>query len=146
VEFVTPAMGSGVSLCEARSDLQSPQVLFAKLHFRTGSSECHVVVQEGGFGRCISVLVCYIGLRLVSRILPGWYEVMPALCQLYSTFNIGDIFSTSQKSILDPIQRAGWDVQKSDTTPTLESGVYIYTYTIQVLFKCTSNSCFAWNV
>jgi hypothetical protein len=60
VEFVTPAMGSGVSvLCESRFDLQSPQVLFAKLHFRTGNSECHVGVQEGGLGgiyQCWSVI------------------------------------------------------------------------------------------
>jgi hypothetical protein len=67
VEFVTPTMGSGVSLlCESRFGLQSPQVLVVKLHFRTGSSECHVGVQEGGFGRYISVLDCYIGLHLVS--------------------------------------------------------------------------------
>jgi hypothetical protein len=37
--------------CKSRFDLQSPQVLFAKLHFRTGNSKCHVGVQEGGFGR-----------------------------------------------------------------------------------------------
>jgi len=94
VEFVTPAMGSGVSvLCESRFHLQSPQVLFGKLHFRTAKSECHVGVQEGGFGRDISVLVCYI---------PAEYQAW--------------------------IQQ--WDhggyVEKSDTTPTLESGVYIY--------------------
>jgi hypothetical protein len=68
VKCVTPAMGSGVSLlCESRFDLQSPQVLFAKLHFRTGS-ECDVGVQEGGFGRHISVLICYIPAKYQSWI------------------------------------------------------------------------------
>jgi hypothetical protein len=84
VKFVTPAMGSGVSLlCESRFDLKNPQVLFAKLHFKTGNSECHVGIQEGGFGRYKSVLVSYI---------------------------------------------------------------YIYKYTIQVLFECTSNSSVALNI
>jgi len=91
VEFVTPAMGSGVSLlCESRFDLQSPSVLFAKLHFRTGNSG-HVGVHEGGFGRYISVLVSYMTAKYQSRI---------------------------------QHQDQGGYVQKSDTTPTLES-VYI---------------------
>jgi hypothetical protein len=69
VKCVTPAMGSWVSLlCESRFDLQSPQVLFPKLHFRTGNSECHVGVHEGGFGMHISVLVCYIPAKYQSWI------------------------------------------------------------------------------
>jgi hypothetical protein len=53
---------------ESRFDLQSSQVLFAKLHFRTGNSECHVRVrvQDRGFGRHISVLVCYIPAKYQS--------------------------------------------------------------------------------
>jgi hypothetical protein len=107
VKFVTPAMGSGVSLlCESRFDLQSPQVLFAKLHFRTGNSECHVGVQEGGFGRHISVLVCYIPAKYQS-----WIQH----------------------------QDQGGYVQKLDTTPTLESGVYIY-ININIASKFYSNA------
>ncbi len=114
MKFVTPAMGSGVSLlCESRFDLKNPQVLFAKLHFKTGNSECHVGIQEGGFGRYKSVLVSYI---------PAKYQ-----------------------SWIQHQDQAGY-VQKSDTTPALESGVYIYKYTIQVLFECTSNSSVALNI
>jgi len=76
-------------------------------------SFCHVGVHEGGFGRYISVLVCYIPAKYQS-----WIQH----------------------------QDHGGYVQKSDTTPTLESDVYIYIYTIQVLFKCTSNSSVALNI
>jgi hypothetical protein len=108
VKFVTPAMGSGVSLlCESRFDLQSPQVLFAKLHFRTGS-ECYVGVQEGGFGRHISVLVCYKPAKYQS-----WIQH----------------------------QDHGGYVQKSDTTPTLESDVYIYIYKYTIHCRVTFNCC-----